>query len=196
MKYEVLKRAKFRCELCGISADEKALEVDHIVPRNLGGEDSINNYQALCYTCNSMKRDTDSDDFRHKVNYEQKSDNCVFCYLDQTRILSRNNLSYAVRDNYPVTNLHSLIIPLRHVDSFFDLTQAEINSIYQLIEGQKTELIKTDDTIKGFNIGINQGVVAGQTIPHSHVHLIPRREGDVANPSGGIRHIIPGEGFY
>lgn len=64
------------------------------------------------------------------------------------------------------------------------------------VEGQKTELLKTDDTIKGFNIGINQGTVAGQTIPHCHVHLIPRREGDVTNPRGGIRHLIPGKGFY
>jgi len=81
------------------------------------------------------------------------------------------------------------------VDSFFDLTQAEIISIYKLIGGQK-ELLRADDRIKGFNIGINQGADAGQTIPHCHVHLIPRRKGDVDNPRGGIRHIIPGKGYY
>jgi diadenosine tetraphosphate (Ap4A) HIT family hydrolase len=162
----------------------------------MGGEDSINNYQALCYSCNVMKRDTDSTDFRKKINYEEKSNDCVFCNIPQQRIILNTNLSYVVRDNYPVTNLHSLIIPYRHVDSFFDLTQAEINSIHQLINKQKTELMKTDDSINGFNIGVNQGAVAGQTIPHCHVHLIPRREGDVDNPRGGVRHVIRGKGYY
>lgn len=80
IRYEVLKRAKFRCELCGISAEEKALEVDHITPKNLGGgEDSINNYQALCYTCNSQKRDTDDADFRNIPSiYDHIDKKCIF----------------------------------------------------------------------------------------------------------------------
>jgi ATP adenylyltransferase len=123
-----------------MSANEKVLEVDHIVPRNTGGEDSLNNYQALCYSCNAIKRNTDSTDFRQKINYEEKDNECVFCILASQRIVLKNNLSFSIRDNYPVTYLHSLIIPARHVDSFFDLTQAEINSIHQLIEKQKTEL--------------------------------------------------------
>jgi len=82
------------------------------------------------------------------------------------------------------------------VDSFFDLTQAEINSIYQLIGGQKEEVLKADDRINGFNIGINHGADAGQTIPHCHVHLIPGRKGDVDNPRGGVRHMIPRKGYY
>lgn len=143
-----------------------------------------------------MKRDTDSFDFRQKINHEEKSDNYVFCNIYKGWIVSRNNLSYAVRDSFTVTNLHILIIPYRHVDSFLNLTQAEVNSLYQLIEKQKEELQGIDDSIKGFNLGINQGTVAGQSIPHCHVHLIPRREGDVANPLGGIRHLIPGKGFY
>jgi len=82
------------------------------------------------------------------------------------------------------------------VDSFFDLTQAEINSIYQLIGGQKEEVLKADDRINGFNIDINHGADAGQTIPHCHVHLIPGRKGDVDNPRGGVRHMIPRKGYY
>jgi diadenosine tetraphosphate (Ap4A) HIT family hydrolase len=80
------------------------------------------------------------------------------------------------------------------VDPFFDLTQAEIISIYKLIGGQK-ELLRADDRIKGFNIGINHGADAGQTIPHCHVHLIPGRKGDADNPRGGVRHMIPGKGY-
>jgi ATP adenylyltransferase len=196
IKYEVLKRANFRCELCGISANEKALEVDHIVPRNSGGEDSINNYQALCYSFNATKRDTDSTDFRQKINYEEKSDSCVFCNMNSNIYTSRNNLAFSIKDNYPVTNLHSLVIPKRHVDSFFELTQAELNSIFQLLEKLKNDLTKVDIAIQGFNIGINQGNAAGQTINHCHIHLIPRRDGDVKNPQGGIRHVIPEKGFY
>jgi ATP adenylyltransferase len=80
IKFQVLKRAKFRCELCGVSAEEKSLEVDHIVPKNLGGEDSINNYQALCFSCNSMKRDQDTEDFRNVYEiYGVRSKGYIFC---------------------------------------------------------------------------------------------------------------------
>ncbi len=196
IKYEVLKRAKFRCELCGVSAEYKALEVDHIVPRNKGGEDSIYNYQALCYTCNATKRDKDDSDFREKINYDHKESSCLFCNEDKFKIINQNNLSYAVRDNFPVTDLHTLIIPKRHISSYFDLTQAEINSVSQLLENEKINLKNDDNLIGGFNIGINDGVVAGQTILHCHIHLFPRRAGDVENPRGGVRHSIPGKGFY
>lgn len=103
IRYEVLKRANFRCELCGISADEKALEVDHITPKNKFGEDSIHNYQALCYTCNSQKRDLDDTDFREiKHIYEMRDPSCVFCNIPNGRILFENNLAMAFHDNYPV----------------------------------------------------------------------------------------------
>lgn len=196
IKYDVLKRAKFRCELCGISAEFKALEVDHIVPRNKGGEDSVNNYQALCYTCNATKRDKDDTDYRNKINYDFKKSDCLFCGHKKVKIINENNLSYTVRDNFPVTKFHTLIIPKRHTASYFDLTQAEINSVSQLMEIEKYSLNKSDISIEGFNIGINDGHAAGQTILHCHIHLIPRRIGDVENPRGGVRHIIPGKGYY
>jgi len=134
MKYRVLKRAGFRCELCGIPADKKALEVDHIVPKNLGGEDSINNYQALCYSCNSMKRDKDTADFRDlKDMYDKREKGCLFCDIDDERVIKENNLAYSIRDKYPVTEGHTLIIPKRHVHDYFELMQAEINAIQQII---------------------------------------------------------------
>ncbi|MCB2221558.1 MAG: HIT domain-containing protein [Bacteroidetes bacterium] len=197
IRYKVLTRAKFRCELCGISAEEKALEVDHITPKNSGGEDSINNYQALCYTCNAQKKDSDDTDFRgFKTLYDHRMRGCVFCDFDQKNILTQNNLAFAFKDEFPVTNLHTLIVPRRHVVDYFDLTQPEINATTELIRQVKKLLISDDNTISGFNIGVNIGQDAGQTIFHCHIHMIPRRTGDVENPIGGVRHLIPGRGRY
>lgn len=197
IRYEVLKRASFRCELCGISADEKALEVDHITPKNAGGEDSINNYQALCYSCNASKRDRDDTDFREmKHAYDCRDSSCLFCTMEKKRVISEDNLSYTIRDKYPVTEGHSLIIPKRHFQNYFEILQPEINSINALIMDTKAALSASDPSISGFNIGINCGQDAGQTIMHTHIHLIPRRKEDVANSTGGVRNIIPGRGDY
>jgi len=197
IRYEVLKRAKYRCELCGVSASEKALEVDHIIPRNHGGTDDINNFQALCYSCNAMKRDRDDTDFRGwRTLYDQRVPNCLFCEIDKSRIISDNELMYIIRDGFPVTEFHSLIIPKRHVPTFFELSQPEINAFTQLLNEEKSKIEQRDSTVVGFNIGMNNGEVAGQTIFHCHIHLIPRRTGDVENPRGGVRHIIPGKGYY
>lgn len=197
IKYEVLKRAQFRCELCGISAEEKALEVDHIEPRNLGGADSINNYQALCYSCNAMKRDTDNTDFRdNSKKYDHRLDKCPFCDLSKKQIVEENNLAYLIFDKFPVTKHHSLVIPKRHFSDYFEITQAENNAMTYLLNFGRSRLMEIDKTIQGFNIGVNSGPVAGQTIMHCHTHLIPRRDNDVADPRGGVRHIIPGRGFY
>lgn len=197
IRYEVLKRAKGRCELCGISSEERALEVDHIVPKSLGGEDSINNYQALCYTCNANKRDIDSTDFRNQhETYASRSDSCIFCQVNKERVITKNNLAYLIYDKYPVAPLHALIIPNRHCETYFELTQAEINAVNQLALASKEIIQETDPSVKGFNLGINNGVTAGQTISHCHIHLIPRRLNDVENPVGGVRNIFPGKGAY
>ena len=197
IKYEILKRAQFRCELCGISADKKALEVDHIIPRNHGGTDDKSNFQALCYSCNAMKRDRDDTDFRDvRVSYEHREKGCLFCEIAEARIVDENELAYVIKDGFPVTDYHSLVIPKRHVATYFGLGQAEINAINQILQKTKNEIQKIDSTVSGFNIGINTGESAGQTVFHCHVHLIPRRYGDSENPRGGVRHIIPGKGSY
>ena len=200
IRYEVLKRAEFRCELCGISAEEKSLEVDHIHPKSLGGKDDLSNYQALCYSCNASKGNRDSTDFRDlNTQYEYREEDCLFCDLQKVsreRILEENALAYVIRDGFPVTEYHSLIIPKRHVKNYFELTQAEINAINQLIKSQKQLLDGTDPAINGYNIGMNCGESAGQTVFHCHVHLIPRRTGDVKSPRGGVRHVIAGKGDY
>ena len=197
IRYNVLKDAKFRCELCGVSADTKALEVDHIIPRNKGGTDDISNLQALCYSCNAMKRDKDSTDFRKvKESYEVREEGCLFCEIQKERILDEDNLFYVIRDGFPVTDLHTLVIPKRHVETYFDLYQPELNSCNRMIQKFKQQIEKEDVSVKGFNIGINNGEVSGQTIFHCHIHLIPRREGDVKNPRGGVRGVIPNKQEY
>ena len=192
LRYEILKRAKFRCELCGISADKKALEVDHIIPRAQKGSDDESNLQALCYSCNSMKRDRDATDFRGIAeSYGYRETGCIFCEPDPDLVIAENELCYARKDGYPVTESHTLIIPKRHVPDYFALHQPEINAIHRMIQERKAFLEGSDDSITGFNVGVNSGTSAGQTIGHAHVHLIPRRDGDIDDPRGGVRGVIP-----
>ena len=200
IRYQVLAAAKGRCELCGITNEEKMLEVDHIFPKSLGGKDDLSNYQALCYSCNAAKRNTDDTDFRlFKTMYEHREVECLFCNIqtkDRQRVIAENNLAYAISDGFPVTEGHTLFIPKRHINDYFGLVQAEVNAINALMTEHKNILQVQDSNIEGFNIGMNCGEVAGQTIFHCHVHLIPRRKGDVENPRGGVRHIIADKGFY
>lgn len=121
---------------------------------------------------------------------------CLFCEIPLERIIAENELSYAIRDGFPVTPLHTLVIPKRHAVTYFDLTEAEVLACNNLIQQLRISMLKEDTSIDGFNIGMNAGEMAGQTIFHCHIHLIPRRKGDVDNPRGGIRHLIPGKGFY
>ena len=198
VRYSVLKRANYRCELCGIKADDKALEVDHIVPKSLGGADDLTNYQALCYSCNASKGNRDSTDLAgNRIEYTNRLDECLFCeaYSDR-KVITENTLAYAIEDGFPVTEGHTLIIPKRHVIDYFGLSTAEVSATNQLLHEVKNKLCSSDETITGFNIGMNAGRSSGQTVFHSHTHLIPRRECDVDNPKGGVRHVINGKGYY
>jgi ATP adenylyltransferase len=197
LRYEVLKRAGFRCELCGISADERAIEVDHIVPRKHGGKDDLTNLQALCFKCNANKGARDDEDFRVvRAGLNARQSDCIFCELPLDRVIASNALAFATRDDYPVTRLHTLVIPKRHAVSFFDLFEPERRAINQLLDGLRVETMKTDPSVSGFNIGMNVGDTGGQTVGHAHVHLIPRRQGDVQDPRGGVRGVIPGKALY
>ena len=121
---------------------------------------------------------------------------CLFCKIEKSKIVSENDFFIVVRDNYPVTELHTLIISKRHTASYFELEDSEKISLIKTLDKQKNLLLQNDSTIKGFNIGINDGVEAGQTIMHFHAHLIPRRTGDVQNPRGGVRGVIPEKQNY
>ena len=121
---------------------------------------------------------------------------CLFCKIEKSKIVSENDFFIVVWDNYPVTELHTLIISKRHTASYFELEDSEKISLIKTLDKQKNLLLQNDSTIKGFNIGINDGVEAGQTIMHFHAHLIPRRTGDVQNPRGGVRGVIPEKQNY
>ena len=197
IRYNVLKRAKHRCELCGGHEDQVALHVDHIISRSKGGPDDISNFQALCITCNTNKRDTDDTDFRDVVDsYSDREAGCIFCDLGAGRIIAENELCFAIRDAFPVTEHHTLVIPKRNVADYFDLHQPERNAIAAMLHEQRQSILDHDNTVTGFNVGINAGASAGQTVFHVHVHLIPRRDGDVADPRGGVRGVIPSQQRY
>ena len=121
---------------------------------------------------------------------------CIFCNIDQSRIIDSDKYFNVILDIYPVTELHTLIIPRRHVASYFELTEQEQSSLFVLLKKHKDKLQKMDSTITGFNMGINDGEDAGQTIFHCHIHLIPRRKGDVENARGGVRGVIPEKQSY
>ena len=121
---------------------------------------------------------------------------CIFCKIRKEELQFENELAYSSTDSYPVSKLHSLIVPKRHVQNYFDLNQAEIQACNELIFKAKDQILKEDSTVKGFNIGTNVGKEAGQSIMHCHIHLIPRREGDVENPQGGVRSVIPLKQHY
>ncbi len=196
-RYEVLKRSGGRCELCGVSIEERRLEVDHIVPRKLGGSDDPSNLQALCWLCNANKGARDSTDFRQmREEFDARDPDCDFCTMPESRIVADNELAYAVRDAYPVSPFHTLIIPRRHVPSYFSLHVPERRAVEELVDRMHDEVMERDKTVMGFNMGVNQGEVAGQTVFHCHVHLIPRRLGDDPKPRGGVRRVIKGKGDY
>ena len=121
---------------------------------------------------------------------------CLFCNSKISGVAHENRLAYASYDTYPVSNDHCLIIPKRHIKDYFDLTNDEVIACNDLIKLIKDEVLRKDKSIKGFNIGTNLGKIAGQSIMHCHIHLIPRREGDVENPQGGVRSVIPKKQHY
>jgi ATP adenylyltransferase len=197
VRYDVLRRAGFRCELCGISAEERAIEADHITPRRHGGGDDLSNLQALCYRCNANKGARDDTDFRLvRENLNTRLDGCLFCHPTGRRLLAENALAFAISDNHPVTSLHALVIPRRHAVTYFDLSEPERRAVNLILDQVRTRILAADASVKGFNVGMNCGEVAGQSVMHCHVHLIPRRRGDVEQPRGGVRAVIPGKADY
>lgn len=120
---------------------------------------------------------------------------CAFCALPADRILGDNEYALWILDVNPVSPGHSLILPKRHVESFFDTTQAEREAVLSLLDRAR-EHMSRDSAPSGYNIGINEGSAAGQTVPHLHVHLIPRFTGDSVVPKGGVRWVIPDKADY
>ena len=121
---------------------------------------------------------------------------CLFCNSKDSGVAYENDLAYASYDTYPVSRFHCLIIPKRHISDYFDLTIEELIACNDLIKIMKKEILKKDSKVRAFNIGTNAGKISGQSIMHCHIHMIPRREGDVENPQGGVRSVIPKNQHY
>ncbi len=196
LRYRVLKESGGRCALCGATKKESLLDVDHIKPRSRGGKTEYKNLQVLCAKCNRSKGNKDQTDFRDTGSNDSK-EGCIFCEAFKSReIIEENEYCLAFLDGYPVTRGHTLIIPKRHVVDYFEMFEMERTASNDLIRIIRKELLSQDSTIKGFNIGVNIGECAGQTVDHCHIHLIPRREGDTPNPKGGVRGVIPSRQSY
>lgn len=200
-----LKRVKLitekpYCELCGQRPGGKKkilLDIDHILPRSKGGSDDIENLQVLCHECNRGKNNNliksakDAHD-----DYLAKDSECIFCNIEKGRIVFENDYIFVIKDKFPVTEGHTLIIPKRHVSDATELTDIEYLNIMRSMKDMTNEIKSSDNTVKGFNVGFNIGADGGQTVFHAHFHIIPRRQGDIDNSTGGIRNVIPGKGKY
>ncbi|GAB6906958.1 Histidine triad (HIT) protein (fragment) [Desulfosarcina cetonica] len=129
-------------------------------------------------------------------NTAQRPD-CLFCrWIREGTLIERAGTVAAVKDGFPVTDGHLLIVPLRHTADWFSMTDQELDDSRALIRTLARRIRQTDPSVSGFNIGTNSGISSGQTILHAHIHLIPRRDGDCPNPRGGVRGVIDGKRAY
>ena len=190
LRLRVLKDAKGRCALCGATKDRSPLHIDYIIPRSKNGKTEYSNLQVLCSKCNLAKSNIDKTDFRNIIT-ATKQEGCIFCEVGNREITAGNEYAFASPDSYGVTSGHTLVIPKRHVQDYSNLSELERESINNLLRICRKQLQEKDKTISGFNVGVNIGESAGQSVMHCHIHLIPRRIGDVANPRGGVRGVIP-----
>ena len=120
---------------------------------------------------------------------------CVFCSLPQSSLIDQNDLATIVGDMSPVNPGHSLVIPKRHVSSYFELTDTEVIAMMKLLRRAK-QVLDSEFAPDDYNIGINDGPAAGQTVPHVHIHVMPRFYGDVDDVRGGVRNVIPERAVY
>ena len=120
---------------------------------------------------------------------------CPFCNLPKARVWIETDTAVAFFDGFPVSDGHAVVITKAHVASIFDLPAKELSDLWNLV-GQVRQELQQKHSPDGFNIGVNDGFAAGQTVPHAHIHVIPRRKGDVSDPRGGVRWVIPGKAKY
>jgi diadenosine tetraphosphate (Ap4A) HIT family hydrolase len=180
------------------AASRKWRHCGYVGDGRLIGDRGVNFPGSHRFRCNAGKRDTDSTDFRGlQASYALREAGCVFCALEGSgRVLLENELALCIADAYPVTPAHSLVIPRRHVADGLALHQPEWNAVVELLKLRREQLSAQDATISGWNVGLNSGEAAGQTVFHAHWHLIPRRDGDCEEPRGGVRGVITGRQGY
>jgi len=169
IRYQVLMDSEGRCALCGATKDDRPLDVDHIKPRSRGGLTVRENLQVLCSKCNRSKGNKDDTDFREFTPIESDS-HCPFCSQQiRPRIVEEFDSVFAVEDGFAVTPNHMLIIPFRHTEDFFSMTSKESNDAEDLLRIMRNRISLTDSSVSGFNVGVNCGESAGQTIFHAHI---------------------------
>lgn len=120
---------------------------------------------------------------------------CIFCNIEKERIVKENETAFAIYDGFPVSMGHMLIIPKRHIQDYFESKSSDREGLWRLVDDCKKYL---DEKFKpdGYNVGINCGLAAGQSVMHLHIHIIPRYIGDMENPKGGVRGVIPNKRIY
>ena len=196
LRFRVLQESGGRCALCGATKKDRPLDVDHIKPRSRGGLNVYENLQVLCSKCNRSKGNQDDTDFRGEAA-DGPDNSCFFCKaLSSGRAIDELGTAFVIKDGYPVTECHLLIIPKRHVSDYYELFKTERDDMESLVRIHRKMIQKRDATVTGFNVGVNIGESAGQSIFHTHMHLIPRRNGDTPHPKGGVRGVIPGKRGY
>jgi len=121
---------------------------------------------------------------------------CPFCSLPSERVLYENSDFVIIRDGYPVTEHHSLIITKQHDLVLTSMSEDQLLLMHEAISRLKDDILELDSSVTGFNVGINEGADAGQTVMHFHCHIIPRRKRDMENPKGGVRGVIPDKQKY
>ena len=174
LRYDVLAKSGGVCVACGVSAQERALEVDHIVPVNMGGPSDISNLQALCYRCNVQKLDRDRTDFVRVLNrLKYRNPKCSMCMSGEPML--DNHMAFAIPKTNPAAKLHSLVLPRRHVGNFFELIPAEKTLCLELVDSVKTHIQESDRTVTGFSVSFDAGRTAGPMTEHCQIHVIPRR---------------------
>lgn len=184
VRYDVLAKSGGVCVACGVSSLVRALEVDHIVPVNMGGDNSMSNLQALCYRCNAQKRDRDDTDFVMVLNrLKYRNPECRACMADR---IHENSMAFAIRHGYPEAPMHSVVLPKRHTASFFALLPAEKKFCLDMIDTVKTCIIETDRGVTGFDVGFDAGPMAGDAAGHCGIHVIPRTESDKPRYTGNF----------
>lgn len=152
-------------------------------------------FKSFAQSATAPSGNKDDTDFRNGL--VESVEDCPFCYENaKDRIVDEYNSVFAIKDGFPVSEGHSLIIPKRHISDYFSLTEVEKRDSDKLIQILRKWISENDSTVTGFNIGVNSGESAGQTIFHCHIHLIPRRDGDTPNPRGGVRGVIPDKMGY